>query len=277
MNPQQMPRRLIVNADDFGRSATINEAVVRAHREGILTTASLMVNEPGCAEAVALARAHPRLGVGLHLTLLCGKSGLDPARIPLLVGKNGDFTNNPVAAGMRYNFTPGIRAQLRQEIHEQFARFRATGLTLDHVNGHLHMHLHPAVFSILRQDATELGIQRMRLTRDPLALNLAIAKGRLAYRLSHALIFGALSAWAGGTLRARGIRHTRRVFGLLQNAIVDEPFILALLDRLPGGDSELYSHPCVKDFKAEFEALISPAVVRKVRDRGVELIRYQDL
>ena len=59
--------RLIVNADDFGRSRSINEAVIRAHREGILTTASLMVNEPACAEAVALAKENPRLGVGLHL------------------------------------------------------------------------------------------------------------------------------------------------------------------------------------------------------------------
>ena len=68
------PRRLIVNADDFGRSAAINQAVIRAHREGILTTASLMVNEPAFEEAVALARANPKLGVGLHLTLLCGHS-----------------------------------------------------------------------------------------------------------------------------------------------------------------------------------------------------------
>ncbi|HEY4984932.1 MAG TPA: ChbG/HpnK family deacetylase, partial [Verrucomicrobiae bacterium] len=63
-------RRLIVNADDFGRSHSIDEAVIRAHRDGILTTASLMVNEPGLDEAVALAKQNPKLGVGLHLSLL---------------------------------------------------------------------------------------------------------------------------------------------------------------------------------------------------------------
>src|SRR5688572_27024564 len=62
-------RRLVVNADDFGRSSAINAAVFQAHREGILTTASLMVNEPGTEEAVDMARREPRLGVGLHLTL----------------------------------------------------------------------------------------------------------------------------------------------------------------------------------------------------------------
>src|SRR5690349_5306101 len=89
-------RRLIVNADDFGRSRAINEAVIRAHREGILTTASLMVNEPSCKEAVAMARDNPRLGVGLHLSLLCGRSAQPHDRIPGLTDTEGNFTDNPV-------------------------------------------------------------------------------------------------------------------------------------------------------------------------------------
>ena len=114
------PRRLIVNADDFGRSPSINAAVIRAHREGILTTASLMVNEPACAEAVSMARQHPRLGVGLHLTLLCGHSALTPAELPGLVNSKREFTNNPVVAGSRYFFCRRLRDQLRAEIHAQF-------------------------------------------------------------------------------------------------------------------------------------------------------------
>src|SRR5205085_9236593 len=131
-------RRVIINADDFGRSPSINEAVLRAHRDGILTTASLMVNESGFDEAVALARENPRLGVGLHLTLLMGRSALSPGEIPGLVNDRGGFADDPVTAGCRYFFQRGLREQLRREIHAQFARFRATGLPLDHVNGHLH-------------------------------------------------------------------------------------------------------------------------------------------
>src|SRR5215475_12435062 len=82
---QRTRRRLVVNADDFGRSTSINQAVIRAHREGILTSASLMVNEAGFEEAVRLARENPRLGVGLHLTLLCGHATLSPEKIPGLV------------------------------------------------------------------------------------------------------------------------------------------------------------------------------------------------
>src|SRR5712671_178540 len=88
-------RRLIVNADDFGRSRSINEAVIRAHREGILTSASLMVNEEASAEAIALARENPQLGVGLHLTLLCGHSALPRETIPGLVDAQRQFGNNP--------------------------------------------------------------------------------------------------------------------------------------------------------------------------------------
>jgi chitin disaccharide deacetylase len=270
-------RRLIANADDFGRSASINTAVIRAHREGILTTASLMVNEPACAEAVELARQNPRLGVGLHLTLLCGHSALAPSEIPGLVNPSGQFPINPAAAGWRYFFQRGLRAQLRAEVHAQFRKFRETGLPLDHVNGHLHLHLHPTIFRILMTDADQLGISRVRLTRDPFWLNLRLASGHFAYRALHAMLFGPLAAAAGPQLGRRGFRHTDWVFGLLQNARVDESYLLKLLAQLPSGDSELYSHPSLDEFRNEFEAWISPRVREKVQGLGIQLIRYQDL
>jgi len=270
-------RRLIVNADDFGRSASINEAVIRAHREGILTTASLMVNEPAGAEAVQLAKANPSLGVGLHLTLLMGQAALPPSQIPGLVSGRGEFSDAPAATGVRYFFRRGLRAQLRAEIHEQFARFRATGLTLDHVNGHLHMHLHPVVFDILMKDAAELGITHLRLTREPFWMDVPLAQGNRLYRASHALIYFCLSWKARARLRRMNIRHTQRVFGLLQNARVAEAYVTKLLPILPPGDSELYSHPSLDEFRHEFDALVSPRVKALVASEKIKLIRYQDL
>jgi hopanoid biosynthesis associated protein HpnK len=271
------PRRLVVNADDFGRSPSINAAVVRAHRDGILTTASLMVNEPACAAAVELAKSNPGLGVGLHLSLLFGRSALPPETVPDLVDAQGKFSEGPVAAGMKFFFRPRVRAQIEAELAEQFARFRATGLPLDHVNGHLHMHMHPTVFGILKSRAREWGITRLRLTCDPFWLNARIASGQWAYRISHALIYRCLTARVRGAMGRQGIRHTQRVFGLLQNARVDEPYLLKLLPQLPAGDSELYSHPSLDEFKNEFDALVSPAVKQLVRDQSIALIRYQDL
>jgi hopanoid biosynthesis associated protein HpnK len=271
------PRRLIVNADDFGRTPAINQAVVRAHHDGILTTASLMVNEPATDEAVALARENPRLGVGLHLTFLFGHPALPASRIPGLVNERGEFGVNPAASGFRFFFDRRLRGQLRAETHAQFERFRATGLPLDHLNGHLHLHLHPVIFRILMEDAEQLGIQRLRLTSDPLWLNLRLASGALGYRVVHSLIFNRLAARARPVLRRRGIAHTRAVFGLLQNARVDEAFVTRLLPRLPAGDSELYSHPSLDDSKHEFEALVSPRVRGQIDQLGIQLIRYRDL
>ena len=274
---ERKTRRLIVNADDFGRSASINAAVIRAHREGILTTASLMVNETACAEAVALAKENPKLGVGLHLTLLMGRSALMPERIPGLVNQRGEFSESPVGVGMRYFFRRGLREQLRAEIHEQFACFRATGLKLDHVNGHLHMHLHPVVFSILMQDATQLGITHIRLTRESFWTDAPLARGNWFYRASHAMIYAYLSRASCGRIRVRGIKHTERVFGLLQNARVDEAYVSKLLPLLPPGDSELYSHPSLDEFKPELDALVSVRVKGLVAQQNIQLIRYQDL
>jgi hopanoid biosynthesis associated protein HpnK len=270
-------RRLIVNADDFGRSHSINQAVIRAHRDGILTTASLMVNEPAADEAVKFARESPRLGVGLHLSLSHGLSALPREKIPGLVNEKGEFSNQPAATGFRYFIRPGLREQLRQEIHAQFEKFRATGLPLDHVNGHLHFHLHPTVFRILMETVDKFGVRRMRLTRDPFWMDAPMARGRRLYRASHAVIYACLSRYARGALGRRKIRHTRRVYGLLQNARVTEDYILKLLPRLQPGDSELYSHPSLDEFKHEFEALVSPRVKSAVREQGIELIRYQDL
>ena len=270
-------RRLIVNADDFGCDSGINGAVIDAHRHGVLTTASLMVNEPGFEEAVALARENPSLGVGLHLTFLFGHSALSPKVIPGLVNSRGEFGTNPPAMGFRLFKDRSLRPQVRAEIHAQFEKFRATGLPLDHVNGHLHLHLHPTVFHILMEDASRLGIKSMRLTFDPFWLNLELARGNFWYRVSHAIIFHLLAARARPALRRAGIAHTQAVFGLLQNGRVDEDYVMALLARLPSGDSELYSHPSPDKFKHERDALISAGVRREIGERGIRLIRYQDL
>ncbi len=270
-------RRLIVNADDFGLSSSVNAAVIRAHRDGILTTASLMVNEPGFDEAVRLAQENPQLGVGLHLTFLMGHAALPPEKIPGLVNARGEFSNSPVGVGMNYFFKRHLREQLRAEIHAQFEKFHATGLTLDHVNGHLHLHLHPTIFKILMADADKLRITQLRLTRDCRARSRRLSRGNLFYKVSHAAIFDFLSRRAKKVLRAKKIRHAQITFGLLQDSRVDEDYVLQLLPELPAGDSELYSHPSLDKFKHEFDALVSPRVKLAVEKLGIQLIRYQDL
>ncbi|MGV3772136.1 MAG: hopanoid biosynthesis-associated protein HpnK [Verrucomicrobiales bacterium] len=270
-------RRLIINADDFGRSSSINHAVIDAHKNGILTTASLMVNGDAVDEAVALAKENPALGVGLHLSLVCGKSTLTHERIPMLVDNQNRFSENPVAAGMQYFFQTAARFHLEQEIEAQFARFHETGLPLDHVNGHLHFHLHPSVFKLLQPSLIKWKVRAMRLTYEPWEMNLLVEKGRWAYRISHAFIFSLLSRRVRPFFEKQGIACADQVFGLLQNAMVDKKYLLRLLPDLPAGTSEIYSHPSLDEFRNEYEALIDPEVVQAITNRNIELIRYQDL
>ena len=175
------------------------------------------------------------MGVGLHLTLSHGHAALPPESIPGLVNARGELDDRSVATGCRYFFQRGLREPLRREIHAQFEKFHATGLPLDHVNGHLHFHLHPAVLQILLDDWRELGLRRLRLTRDPFWLNARLAGGQWLYRAIHAMIYRCLSGRAAGALERRGIVHTDHVFGLLQNARVDEAYAEGFVGAVAGG------------------------------------------
>ncbi|MBX3745412.1 MAG: hopanoid biosynthesis-associated protein HpnK [Verrucomicrobiae bacterium] len=270
-------RRWIVNADDFGVSASVNAAVRDAHDRGVLTSASLLVNGAGFEEAVEIARARPGLGVGLHLALVQSAATLPAARIPGLVDWRGRFPESGFRTGWRYWQDRRLRPELEAEIGAQFERFHSTGLTLDHLDGHLNLHLHPVVFDLLMVNRDRWRIRHMRLVRDPLRHNLRLASGRLLSRVLLATAFGALARRAAPRLAAAGIRHPDSVYGLLQSGRVDEPYLLRLLATLPEGDHELYCHPDLAPPRTEFEALVSPLVRQALVDKGVTLIRYQDL
>ena len=143
-----MPPRLIFNADDLGLAGPVNAAIEQAHREGVLTAASLMIGEPAAAEGVEVARRNPRLAVGLHLTLTDGTPTLPPERIPALVQANGRFRDDMAGLGLTLAVSGAARAQLRAEVAAQCAAFRATGLECDHLNAHKHYHLHPVIAAV---------------------------------------------------------------------------------------------------------------------------------
>lgn len=273
------PRRLIATADDFGASSAVNRAVAAAHTHGILTTASLMVRGEAAAEAVDLARDHPRLAVGLHLTLLQGRAVLPPGRIPHLVGPDGRLPEGPVVAGLRYFFRPGLGRELLAEARAQIEAYLATGLPLGHLDGHLHVHVHPALFDGLLDLLREYGIPAVRIPLEPLWPTLGIGGRRLGYKLAHALIFGVLGRRARARLKGRGIACADRVFGLLQHGHVDEAYLTRLVPRLPPGVNELYAHP--RDGpgagKVELQALLSAQVRAAIDAHGVELMTYGTL
>ncbi len=270
-------------------SAGINAGILQAHRDGVLTDASLMVNGAAVDEAVARAADMPSLSVGLHLVLVQGRATSPASEIPDLVDSAGHFRTNPIACGLRYFFQPGMRAQLEREIRAQLEKFLATGLALSHVDGHLNIHMHPAVLPILVDLSDELGIRAMRLSREALLPALRYDRRHLWRKSFEAAAFRVLGAQAESRLRAASIRHTDHMFGLHQTGHIDEHYLVHTLTELPKGVTEIYCHaghvdeeaarwrPADYRSDAEVKALISPRVREVLKRQGIELTNYREL
>jgi hopanoid biosynthesis associated protein HpnK len=273
---------LVVNADDFGRTAAINTAVVKAFREGIVTSASLMVTADCAEEAVQAARDNPGLAVGLHLVVLGGRAALPPGEIPHLVDGTGRFSRRAVVSGMRYFFLPAARQELRREIEAQFQLFGDTGLTMSHVDGHHHMHLHPTVFRLLLPSARAQGARAVRLNvADDLLFCLRIDRRNLWLKFGWKITFALLQRWCTRLLRRAPLPAADRVYGLMQTGRITETYLVQLLDRLEPGISELFCHPSLREESAglgpnprDLSAVISPVVRRAVEKNGISLINY---
>ncbi len=220
-------KTLILTGDDFGGSAAINDAVERSHRSGVLTHASIMVNEPHAEEAAAIARRNPRLCVGLHLTLCAGLA----ARVSAITDAAGNFEPSPAKAGLRYFFRRSLRPALVAEIGTQFAKFRALGFPPTYWDGHTHLHLHPTIFDLTLPIAIEHGFTFARLVREPKPRSFT----------GH--IFAALSALALPKLRAGNVGFADRVCGLRETGRMTNATLRRLIAEAPDGTTEIYFHP----------------------------------
>ena len=244
-----------------------------------------MVGAPAAGDAVARARRMPDLRVGLHVVLIDGKAVLPPDELHGLARRDGRFDENQGRAALRYFFLRGIRERLAAEIRAQFEAFRATGLALDHVDAHKHMHLHPTVARLILHIGRDYGMCAVRLPAEPVAtLRRAFPGERLA-RTPPRFAVELLRR----RLRRAGIAHNDYVFGISWSGGMTEARVLGLLPHLPEGVSEIYFHPAVASNAAfaaampgyrhteELAALVSPKVGHRIEELGIELVSYGEL
>jgi hopanoid biosynthesis associated protein HpnK len=233
-------KNLIITADDFGAAVEVNEAVERAHRDGILSAASLMVAGSAAADAIARAKTMPRLRVGLHLVLVEGKPVLPVSAVPDLVDASGHFRTDMARAGAAMFFRPKVRAQLQAEIEAQFAAFAATGLALDHVNAHKHFHLHPTIAALMVKIGKAYGVKGARVPLEPQAVLARIEPHKPSG------IVALTAPFARGLkrrFRRAGIAAPDSVFGLAWSGAMTRARLKGLIEHLPEGLSEIYLHP----------------------------------
>ena len=266
-------RRLIVTGDDFGLSLPVNRAIETAFADGILTTTCLMMGAPEVGDAVARAKKHPDLAVGLHVVVARGRSVLPHREIPDLTDRNGRFDNNLVRAGVQYFFSPTVRRQLAAEIRAQFEAFRKTGLPLDHVNAHNHMHLHPTVLRLILDIGRDYGMNAVRVPFEPPgSLFLKPWVERMKTRLA-----------------SENIRFNDYVFGLAHTGRMDRDRVMPLLHDLPDGVSEMFFHPATERwagldpaasdfrFEAEYGALLDEGINAAIEASGIKLIAFRHI
>jgi len=266
-------KKLIVTGDDFGASVQINEAIETAHVRGILNTASLMVTGAAADDAIARAKRHFDLHVGLHLAVTRASAMLPSQAIASIADVNGYLPERLGMAGVRFFFLPVVRRQLEAEVRAQFAAFAATGLKLDHVNVHNHMHLHPTVLGLILRIGRDYGLRAIRLPYEP---------GMSVW----------LKPWVAlmrRRLRKSGVAFNEYLYGMRHSGHMTRKRVLELVNGLPHGISEMHFHPATGawagmeagmanyEYAAELEALTCDEVTGALNMQGVRLVSFASL
>jgi predicted glycoside hydrolase/deacetylase ChbG (UPF0249 family) len=220
-----MQRTIVFTADDLGLDEETNLAIERAHRQGALTAASLMMGQPGSAHAVEVARSNPALQIGWHFHA-CDSQPLTRRRWP--------WGNSAALVGLTLAFWPPARALIRRELRAQWDQFMATGLPCHFINGHHHLNIHPFIAREMFQvvSATFTGWARgldARFFGDNPRGNLAF--GLLSRRSTHWL-----KAWPAN-------RRSHSLWGLDRTFCMKASEVAEVLPTLPEGLHEFMFHP----------------------------------
>jgi chitin disaccharide deacetylase len=286
MTTAQAPLSLVVNADEFGSSEEISRGILAAHRQGIVTSTSVLGNCPEPERVAALLSEAPGLGVGIQLTLLRGRPVSDDRLVKSLLAADGGFARQARDVFLSWltgDLSPG---DIEHEFDAQVTRALAAGLRPDHLNTQHHVGFIPPVGLAVEKVAHKHGIPGVRSAAEQPTLTWVADLPRAAV----GAMLGGLS-WL--TRRKMGaLRHGPQSWGYVESGQLDEVRILEILGRMGPGSHELICHPGEIDDAApglgilpsvryrrarELSALTSPIVRQAVERRGVRLCRWRDL
>ena len=279
-------RKLIVNADDFGHTPGVTEGILKAHREGIVTSTTAMMNLPHAQEALRRAAEHPRLGVGVHLNSTYGRPLLPAAQVSTLLDEKGIFLRPEVQMMRATEINPD---QVRAEWRAQVEAFGASGREPDHLDCHHSAHVHPAFFAVYLELAEEYHLP----VRMPIPSEEELAHVNLPEVFGADFPADVVRAVVQQDLqlvRQHRIGHPDHFLGDFfggQQLSVER--LLAMLPEVQPGVSELMTHPGFADAELianssyaqererEVALLCDPRVVQAVKDLDIELVTFNVL
>lgn len=281
-------KQLIVNADDFGLHPLINAGIIKGHQEGFITSTSLMPSAPCWQEAVRLAKDNPRLGIGVHLTLVGGvPSVLPKEKVSSLLDDDGLFLPDYVAFAKRYYSGAVKRSELEAELRAQLERALSCGVNITHIDSHQHTHVLPGINSLVLKLSNEYNIIRVRIPKEGYLFTggFQTGVGRLIGRsgLSFCADMAALRA------DSLGLRHPQHFYGMLAGGHLNAQLIANILRQLPEGVSEIMTHPGLDSaalgkafswqyhWREELEAYLDAGNKALLKELGIEPVSFAAL
>lgn len=280
-----MLKQLIVNADDYGRTPGVTQGILRAHRRGIVTSTTMMMNMPYASEALNLAKEHPRLGVGVHLVFTSHYPVLPPEEVPSLVRGDGAFYQADELQGRLVEVSLD---QLHAELLAQVELFLSTEQRPTHLDCHHGVYLYPPFFAVHVELAREFGLP-MRVPLPSPEEFAAQEIPAIAADLSpDTLRQIGTEDWR--LVREAGVLHPDHfVGGFFGAEALTLERLVRILEELPPGITEMMTHPGLADEQLlressyaaererELELLCHPLVREKVTELGIELVNFRVL
>src|SRR5215470_5770216 len=286
-------KALIVNADDLGWTAGVNRGIAEAHRNGIVTSASLIANGEAFDDGVNVARALPAMGVGVHLNLSDGPPLAGAKAVATLVDDRGKLSAGPEQLLFKIARRKLKLSEVEREWSAQIEKVRAAGIAPTHLDGHKHVHMLPGLFPIALKLAKRHSIAAIRISNEASSLRAALSgksgrnAGVLLKQGVQARGLKLLARDARKLANNAGIETADYFCGIAQTGVLTREGVLELLEVLPEGTTELMCHPGymdddlaqtptrLQDSRASELAILTDTTVRKsIASHGIRLINY---
>jgi hopanoid biosynthesis associated protein HpnK len=286
-------KELILNADDFGMTRGVNEGIIRAHREGVLTSATLMACGAAFEDAVERAKATPELAVGCHLVLIGGHAISPHEEIPSLVDEAGRLPETLPGFIARVSSGRVQVEEIEHEMRAQIGRIRAAGIEPTHLDTHKHTHAHPTVMEALGRAAQGMGITRVRKPIENFRDSWQTSRGNgpgLSKQLLAAAAVRAVAPRFAAISREYGLRSPDHFLGLAATGQLGPAMLCRMMETLAEGQTEIMLHPGVcdaelrksgsrllKQRETELEGLLDASVKSAIEERGIRLISFREV
>lgn len=288
-------RNLIVNADDLGWTTGVNRGIANAHRNGIVTSTSLLANGAAFEGGVKIASELPGLGVGVHLNLSDGKPVASAERVKSLVNEAGEFSGGPETLLFRMTARSLESKEVEIEWNAQIEKVREAGICPTHLDGHKHVQMLPGLFGIALRLAKKHGIEAVRVSHEASSLRAALTGGDESTSVVlkqgvQARGLKLLARDARNMAERSGIATADYFCGIAQTGVLTKIGVLRLLASLPEGTTELMCHPGYADAdlqrsatrlqksrQAELEILTDRAIRKSIAELGIRLINYEQI